>query len=957
MSASKSPADIHLDVAPTPKAQAAPAAAPPPQRPLWRSLPASSRALLVLGAGSALAAGGRLLQDLLLILLTALLTLALLLDAFKRENAYQLLACLGLGALQISQLTVFLAELQGDGEEGAAAAVAACLLLLLAAAAVARPAYLSWGWRMYSKIASAWRLKPAEQLRLRAAALARQRFAALAKLDASLLALLLVVAAVNAANPSADESSAQPVVLLIGAAAAAAPLLGGWLVACLAAVRARRPSRLAPAVELTFPLCYVPPLLILFVGATKGGQLEEPHGQAYLIVYSVLFLAARTATWWAARQLAFACLPLGTAAGQQQLLHLQQVVAAAGPGSAEGSTDESADCHLPAELLPLVRGAWLLKLPSGGGSSGSGEEGSGGDTLQPCISTTSSLGITTSGSMGVPCSSLCCLGGGGDSGWSVLRLLRRHGSSRGRQRFFQLSTDGACLRWNWHRWVLMPHVEAIHCNDQELTIRLALLLEPDLNLRFACPRHLAGHSLGGSGQLAHAESAGFSSWGLPSPSTATARTPFNTLSRFNSLAGSAQYSPQAGHRPALPFAFAGQQQQQQALQQLGGGGAHAPWAGIPPFTAAHHTRGGTAGGSGSGHSSARGDGEAWQLGALSDAAPMAAELISPMAMGILGGLGISVPVEMIAYQDLQFGKFLGEGSEGSVYAAWHHETPVAVKRTRSLMEIEMNLHAGVHDNIVGLRGLCSHGGDLYLVMELCPRGTLDVLVHRSAGSGHRLEPGKLLPIVRSIARGMVHLHSRRPAIFHRDLKPGNVFLGHGGVVKVGDMGMSRYAAQCRSQGDGGGLERTLTPGVIGTAAYAAPELLNPETPDSAAAGRQVTAEEEARILKADVYSFGVTLFEIMERRRPFAGMDGFQIQTQWYLDPQSMRLPRPGVPDGLAPQAQAIMETLADLVEQCTRWDPDERPTFQDVLAALRSATGAADAGATPAPVTLVNPL
>lgn len=41
-------------------------------------------------------------------------------------------------------------------------------------------------------------------------------------------------------------------------------------------------------------------------------------------------------------------------------------------------------------------------------------------------------------------------------------------------------------------------------------------------------------------------------------------------------------------------------------------------------------------------------------------------------------------------------------------------------------------------------------------------------------------------------------------------------------------------------------------GVIGTAAYAAPELLNPETPDSAAAGRPPTAEEEARILKADV---------------------------------------------------------------------------------------------------------
>lgn len=197
-------------------------------------------------------------------------------------------------------------------------------------------------------------------------------------------------------------------------------------------------------------------------GATKGSQLMEPHGQAYLIAYSVLLLAARTATWWAARQLACACLPLGaSAAGQQQL---QQVVASAGPGSAEGSGDENADTHLPAELMPLVRGAWLLKLPSGGGSDG--EEGSGSDTLQPGMSTTSSIGLSSSGSLGVPCSSLCCLGGGGD-GWGLPGMLgmlrRRRSSSSGRQRFFQLSTDGACLRWNWHRWVLMPHVDAIHC--------------------------------------------------------------------------------------------------------------------------------------------------------------------------------------------------------------------------------------------------------------------------------------------------------------------------------------------------------------------------------------------------------------------------------------------------------------------------------------------------------------
>jgi len=76
---------------------------------------------------------------------------------------------------------------------------------------------------------------------------------------------------------------------------------------------------------------------------------------------------------------------------------------------------------------------------------------------------------------------------------------------------------------------------------------------------------------------------------------------------------------------------------------------------------------------------------------------------------------------------------------------------------------------------VGLRGLCQHGDDLYLIMEYCPRGTLDVMLHHSAAA--RWDSAKLVSMVRSIARGMLHLHTRKPPMLHRDLKPGNIFVG------------------------------------------------------------------------------------------------------------------------------------------------------------------------------------
>ena len=61
---------------------------------------------------------------------------------------------------------------------------------------------------------------------------------------------------------------------------------------------------------------------------------------------------------------------------------------------------------------------------------------------------------------------------------------------------------------------------------------------------------------------------------------------------------------------------------------------------------------------------------------------------------------LQTSVELIPYEELKWGRFLGRGAEGAVYAAWYLETPVAVKRPESKAEVEMNLHSGAQSGFL-----------------------------------------------------------------------------------------------------------------------------------------------------------------------------------------------------------------------------------------------------------------
>ena len=153
-----------------------------------------------------------------------------------------------------------------------------------------------------------------------------------------------------------------------------------------------------------------------------------------------------------------------------------------------------------------------------------------------------------------------------------------------------------------------------------------------------------------------------------------------------------------------------------------------------------------------------------------------------------------------------------------------------------------------HPHIATLYGMEESGGVRALVMELVEGPTL-------AGP---LPVSEALRLARQIADAFEYAHSR--GVMHRDLKPANVKLTAGGDVKVLDFGLARALSDEKPAGDPDNsptltMRATMTGVIMGTAAYMSPE--------------QAKGEDADR--RADVWSYGVLLYEMLTGKRMFAG--------------------------------------------------------------------------------------
>ncbi len=220
--------------------------------------------------------------------------------------------------------------------------------------------------------------------------------------------------------------------------------------------------------------------------------------------------------------------------------------------------------------------------------------------------------------------------------------------------------------------------------------------------------------------------------------------------------------------------------------------------------------------------------------------------------------------------------------------------------------------AVAHPNIVATYDTGEDDGVAYIVMELVEGATL-----RQAIDLHgALPPARAADIAAQVADALAAAHAR--GLVHRDVKPSNVLVQLDGRVKVTDFGIAKAADQSAE-------ELTRTGSVMGTAKYLAPEQLEGQPVDE----------------RADVYSLGLVLFEMLAGQTPFGA------ETEIATAVARLTTPPPRLGD-LRPH---LAPGLAHVVDRALERNPDDRwpnaASMRDALAPFRVAVPERGADAT----------
>lgn len=238
---------------------------------------------------------------------------------------------------------------------------------------------------------------------------------------------------------------------------------------------------------------------------------------------------------------------------------------------------------------------------------------------------------------------------------------------------------------------------------------------------------------------------------------------------------------------------------------------------------------------------------------------------------------------------------IGTGGMSDVYKAKDHKLNrfVATKVLKqefsenanfvSKFRIEAQAAAGLmHPNIVNVYDVGEENGIYYIVMELVEGITLKKYIEKKA----RLSVKEAVSIAIQVSMGIEAAHNNH--IIHRDIKPQNIIISKEGKVKVTDFGIAKAATS-----------NTITSNVMGSVHYTSPEQARGGYSDE----------------KSDIYSLGITLYEMLTGRVPFNGETTVAIAIKHIQE--EMPSPRDYIPE--------IPVSVEQIVFKCCQKSPDRR--------------------------------
>jgi tRNA A-37 threonylcarbamoyl transferase component Bud32 len=275
---------------------------------------------------------------------------------------------------------------------------------------------------------------------------------------------------------------------------------------------------------------------------------------------------------------------------------------------------------------------------------------------------------------------------------------------------------------------------------------------------------------------------------------------------------------------------------------------------------------------------------------------------------LLHSLNLSGFNFFINFDEIKILDKIGEGGFGAVYAGMWDGKLVAIKKfhIKEKYSVKSTLNKYIkeiitianlrHPNIVLYMGASLNKNDCYMISEYITKGSLFDHLH---GNKQTLSETEQISIAYEIAVAIKYLHSRK--ILHCDLKSSNILLDENFKVKIGDFGLSKLVSL---------LNESENKGRIGTPHWMAPEVMNKGT----------------YLEASDVFSYGMILWEIISGEIPYYGMTPSQII-------------------GHVADFKKIVEpplhsnsSLRKLVKNCLLYEPNKRPTFNQIIKFLENA-------------------